>query len=120
MFEVNYYPNKNERNLIFMARHLAVTSNVKKGKHCAFAIDKTGKVVDIYVNTQEMHAEYGLMKLTKNIPVDRVIVVRARRVDNTLTNSKPCLKCSQSMDNAGVKSCVFSIHENRFSLINYN
>ncbi len=115
-----YYPNKNERNLIFMARRLAVTSSVKKGKHCAFALGYKGEIVNVFVNTPDSHAEYGLMKMSKNQQIQKVIVIRATRNDNLLSNSKPCDNCTQAMINSGVKCCVFSIHENRFSSHNYN
>ena len=83
-------------------------------------MDKDGSILDVFVNTKEMHAEYGLVKKLKNKNnLSKVIVVRSRRCDDILTNSKPCDNCTKAMKDAGVKSCVFSIHQTRFSVIYY-
>ena len=110
--------DKNERNIIFMARHLATESVVKRGKHCSVGLDKNNRIINLFVNTKDLHAEKGLVQKTVAKKIHKVIVVRARRCDNKLTNSKPCQDCENAMREAGVKYCVYSIDDDTFGELN--
>lgn len=121
-----YNPDKNERNVAFLAYSLSLKSEVNHGKHCAVLLDTDDNVVHTFVNKKSkknqtkkkftVHAEAGLIDdFLKNnqgicsLSGYKIIVVRGTNL-RFKTNSRPCKKCYNSMKKSGIDRVIYSMN----------
>ncbi len=112
-----FKPTKKIRNYAFMAFQLALTSSVKKGKHCALILDNNSNILEIYVNKlisrrKSIHAEAGVINeyITKNNkhPTNCWIMVIRGNMLGDINLSRPCLKCYDYIKSYGIDKIVWS------------
>jgi hypothetical protein len=101
-----YIPDKIIRNYAFMAYQLALTSTVKRSRHCALILDHESNILEIFVNTwidegnnqgSSIHAEAGACTnyFTKNKEYPKncwMLVIRGNMLGD-IGMSRPCLNC---------------------------
>ena len=114
----NYTPSKVIRNYAFMAYQLALTSPVKRGRHCALILDNESNILEIFVNkynfenSGSVHAEYGALKnYFKNngsYPKNCWMLVIRGNMLGDIKQSRPCLNCLNSIREHKISKVVWS------------
>lgn len=130
----NYYldscdfkPDKKIRNYAYMAYEIALTSKIKKGKHCAIILDNNSNILEICVNKyvsnkKSIHAEIGVINtyITKNNknPINCWIMIIRGNMLGDINLSKPCLDCYKYIKNYKFNKIVWSTGYMNFE-VNY-
>lgn len=83
-----------------------------KHKHVA-ALIKNGKIVNIRVNLQDLHAETQVIKNKCN--GDIVLVIRYEK--GIFKNSKPCVDCIDTLRKNNIKKIAFSTGDREYPFI---
>lgn len=116
--DIDYTPNKYERNILFLAYEMSFQSSIRSARHAAFILDSNDDIKCVYLNQKvaykikSEHAESGVIKKFQKEYGDcladgyRLFVVKGTMLG--VGNSRPCYECFESIRNAGIKEVVYS------------
>ena len=120
-----YNPPKQIRNYAFMAYQLALSSPIKKGRHCAILLDHDSNILEIFVNKWHkykgitVHAEYGAInKYIENNSIQPgcwLLVIRGNMLGD-IKLSRPCLDCYNTIKNNNLSKVVWSTGYMKFEV----
>lgn len=116
--DVDYTPNKYERNILYLAYEMSFQSSIRSARHAAFILDDNDEIRCVYLNQKvpykikSEHAESGVIKkFQKELGVDNLEDYRLFVVKGTMLgvgNSRPCYECFKSIRNSGIREVVYS------------
>jgi deoxycytidylate deaminase len=120
-YEINsfrYDAIKSFRVQAYLAYETALTSTLKRSRHCAIIFDEDCNPISISVNYLEIHAEVAaIMDAGSDFPEGSWMLVVCGNMLGKMKMSKPCLRCYNFVKKSGIKKIVYSTGHMNFDIV---